>query len=186
MLSYSEHSALGLSLHFLLRKAEGGRKGKGAEPGPRLLYVCDTFTGIESKQTAREERYRSNVLFVIRCDKSRGTNLALPVTLLLEIPSSPHPLSNLTRATFTQQQFVDSTSRQQKTTTMADVEEPQVDEAVEEPEVEEEEEEEFVAVGSQLEVKLFGKWSFDDIEIRDISLVVSFLLRVRKDQDDPL
>ena len=57
---------------------------------------------------------------------------------------------------------------------MTDVEEP-VDDIVaeEEPEeVEEEEEEEFVAVGAT-EVKLFGKWSFDDIEIRDISLEVS-------------
>ena len=35
-----------------------------------------------------------------------------------------------------------------------------------------EEEEEFVASGSATEIKLFGKWSFDDIEIRDISLVV--------------
>jgi hypothetical protein len=57
---------------------------------------------------------------------------------------------------------------------MADVEEP-VDDIVadeEAEEVEEEEEEEFVAVGAT-EVKLFGKWSFDDIEIRDISLEVS-------------
>ena len=38
------------------------------------------------------------------------------------------------------------------------------------------EEEDFVAVGGATEVKLFGKWSFDDIEIRDISLVVSLLL----------
>ena len=35
-----------------------------------------------------------------------------------------------------------------------------------------EEEEEYVAVGAT-EIKLFGKWSFDDIEVRDISLVVS-------------
>lgn len=34
-------------------------------------------------------------------------------------------------------------------------------------------EEDFVAAGGATEVKLFGKWSFDDIEIRDISLVVS-------------
>ena len=55
---------------------------------------------------------------------------------------------------------------------MADVEETPVEETpVEEPEVEEEEE--FVAVGGATEVKLFGKWSFDDIEIRDISLEVS-------------
>jgi len=58
---------------------------------------------------------------------------------------------------------------------MADVEEPVVDEIAEvEEEAEEldeeiEEEEDFVAVGAT-EVKLFGKWSFDDIEIRDISL----------------
>jgi small subunit ribosomal protein S5e len=54
---------------------------------------------------------------------------------------------------------------------MADVEEPVVEETPEEPEVAEEEEE-FVAVGGATEVKLFGKWSFDDIEIRDISLEV--------------
>merc|ERR1719238_2653900 len=56
---------------------------------------------------------------------------------------------------------------------MADVEETPVEETVEETEVvdevEEEEEDDFVAVGAT-EVKLFGKWSFDDIEIRDISL----------------
>jgi len=56
---------------------------------------------------------------------------------------------------------------------MTDVEEP-VEDIVAEEEAEEveedlEEEEEFVAVGAT-EVKLFGKWSFDDIEIRDISL----------------
>lgn len=56
---------------------------------------------------------------------------------------------------------------------MADVAE-EVVEAVEEVVEEiEEEEEEFVAAGAT-EVKLFGKWSFDDIEIRDISLEVSF------------
>ena len=59
---------------------------------------------------------------------------------------------------------------------MTDVEEP-VEDIVAEEEAEEveedlEEEEEFVAVGAT-EVKLFGKWSFDDIEIRDISLEVS-------------
>jgi small subunit ribosomal protein S5e len=56
---------------------------------------------------------------------------------------------------------------------MADVEEPVVapEEPVEEPE-EVEEEEDFVQVGGAAEVKLFGKWSFDDIEVRDISLVV--------------
>ena len=55
-------------------------------------------------------------------------------------------------------------------------EEPVEEEAVEEEEPDEEEvaeEEEFVAVGGGAEIKLFGKWSFDDIEIRDISLVVS-------------
>jgi len=56
---------------------------------------------------------------------------------------------------------------------MTDVEEP-VEDVVADDEVDEveediEEEEEFVAVGAT-EVKLFGKWSFDDIEIRDISL----------------
>lgn len=61
---------------------------------------------------------------------------------------------------------------------MADVEEPVQEptfEAEAEPEVEvaEPEEEEFVAVSGATEVKLFGKWSFDDIEIRDISLEVS-------------
>jgi small subunit ribosomal protein S5e len=60
---------------------------------------------------------------------------------------------------------------------MAEVEEEVVDageEEVEEEaeEIEEEEEEELVAAGVT-EVKLFGKWSFDDIEIRDISLEVS-------------
>ena len=59
---------------------------------------------------------------------------------------------------------------------MADVEEPVEETPVEEPEAgfaAEEEEEDFVAVGGATEVKLFGKWSFDDIEVRDISLVVS-------------
>jgi small subunit ribosomal protein S5e len=58
---------------------------------------------------------------------------------------------------------------------MADVEEPVEDVPAEEPAVEVpvEEEDEFVAVGGATEVKLFGKWSFDDIEVRDISLVVS-------------
>jgi len=32
-------------------------------------------------------------------------------------------------------------------------------------------EDEYVQVGSAAEVKLFGRWSFDDIEVRDISLV---------------
>jgi hypothetical protein len=53
------------------------------------------------------------------------------------------------------------------------IEEPTYEEpAAEEAEAEVEEEEEFVAVGGATEVKLFGKWSFDDIEIRDISLEV--------------
>ena len=56
---------------------------------------------------------------------------------------------------------------------MAEVEEPIVDtpEEVEET-VEVEEEEDFVQIGTTTEIKLFGKWSFDDIEVRDISLVV--------------
>lgn len=57
---------------------------------------------------------------------------------------------------------------------MADVEEPVEETPVEEPV--EEEEEDFVAVGGATEVQLFGKWSFDDIEVRDISLVVSLVL----------
>ena len=58
---------------------------------------------------------------------------------------------------------------------MADVEETPVEETPVEEEVVAEEEEDFVAVGGATEVKLFGKWSFDDIEVRDISLVVSIL-----------
>ena len=54
---------------------------------------------------------------------------------------------------------------------MADVVEEIVDAVEEEVEEIEEEEEEFVNAGAT-EVKLFGKWSFDDIEIRDISLEV--------------
>jgi small subunit ribosomal protein S5e len=53
------------------------------------------------------------------------------------------------------------------------VEEQQPEEEVEEEEPAEEEEEEYAVVGGAREVKLFGKWSFDDIEVRDISLVVS-------------
>jgi small subunit ribosomal protein S5e len=59
---------------------------------------------------------------------------------------------------------------------MADVEETPVEEdPVEETAVApvEDVDEDFVAVGGVTEVKLFGKWAFDDIEIRDISLVVS-------------
>lgn len=61
---------------------------------------------------------------------------------------------------------------------MAD-DEPEVAAADEEPEIGaaaddlDDEDDDFVAVGGATEVKLFGKWSFDDIEIRDISLVVS-------------
>jgi hypothetical protein len=51
---------------------------------------------------------------------------------------------------------------------MSEVEE---DAVVVEENVVEVEEEEF-AVAGVTEVKLFGKWSFDDIEIRDISLEV--------------
>jgi hypothetical protein len=60
--------------------------------------------------------------------------------------------------------------------TMAEVEEPYVEPAYEEEAAEPEyvaEEEEFVAEGVATEVKLFGKWAFGDIEVRDISLVVS-------------
>lgn len=53
---------------------------------------------------------------------------------------------------------------------LLEAEEEVLDEFVEEEL--EEEEDEFVAVGGAAEIKLFGKWSFDDIEIRDISLVV--------------
>lgn len=64
---------------------------------------------------------------------------------------------------------------------MADVAEEvveAVEEVVEEIEEELEEEEEFVAAAGATEVKLFGKWSFDDIEVRDISLEVSFAGRI--------
>mmetsp|Transcript_26975 Transcript_26975/g.41364 ORF Transcript_26975/g.41364 Transcript_26975/m.41364 type:complete len:237 (-) Transcript_26975:482-1192(-) len=51
-------------------------------------------------------------------------------------------------------------------------EEEEVEEGVEEEEEPEyAEEDEYVGVGGSTEVKLFGKWSFDDIEVRDISLV---------------
>ena len=60
---------------------------------------------------------------------------------------------------------------------MADVEEPQYEEEVaEEVEAEEEEEEEYAYADDTPEVKLFGKWSFDDVEVRDISPVVSLTL----------
>ena len=59
---------------------------------------------------------------------------------------------------------------------MADVEEPIEEPVAEEPEVAAEED--FVPTAGATEVKLFGKWSFDDIEISDLSLEVS-LLRLR-------
>lgn len=55
---------------------------------------------------------------------------------------------------------------------MADVEEAPIEAPAEEDIAVEQEEEEFVPGGGATEVKLFGKWSFDDIEVRDISLVV--------------
>ena len=57
---------------------------------------------------------------------------------------------------------------------MSDIEEPIVeDTAVEaEVEVEVEEEAEFVGEDNSSDIKLFGKWSFDEIEVRDISLEV--------------
>lgn len=57
---------------------------------------------------------------------------------------------------------------------MAEVEEPIVDapEEVEEPLEAPGQEEDFVQIGTTTDIKLFGKWSFDEIEIRDISLVV--------------
>ena len=54
-----------------------------------------------------------------------------------------------------------------------EIEEPTVEETTIEDVVEEPE---FVGDESASEIKLFGKWSFEDIEIRDISLVVSELL----------
>lgn len=62
---------------------------------------------------------------------------------------------------------------------MADVTEDEqvpVAEEEEEIEVDVEEEEEYVAHRGADNVKLFGKWSFDDIEVRDISLVVRSLV----------
>ena len=57
---------------------------------------------------------------------------------------------------------------------MADVEEP-IEEPVEEtPAVAIEED--FVPTAGATEVKLFGKWSFDDIEISDLSLEVSYVV----------
>lgn len=58
---------------------------------------------------------------------------------------------------------------------MADVEEPIVDpvEEVTPDDALAPEEEDFVPAAGVTEVKLFGKWSFDDIEISDLSLEVS-------------
>merc|ERR1719276_7888 len=56
---------------------------------------------------------------------------------------------------------------------MADIEEPVVaveEETPEEAEVLEEEEPEFQGNADATEVKLFGKWEFNDINVRDISL----------------
>lgn len=50
----------------------------------------------------------------------------------------------------------------------------EVEEVLEEAEEIAEEEDEFVAAGAA-EVKLFGKWSFNDIEIRDMSLEVRYI-----------
>jgi len=65
---------------------------------------------------------------------------------------------------------------------MADEEPIVADEGVEEEPLEggeeglvAEEEDDYVAAESGPEIKLFGKWSFDDIEIRDISLEVCFV-----------
>lgn len=55
---------------------------------------------------------------------------------------------------------------------MSDIEEPTSVEETTPYEVEEEEEAEFIGDESAPEVKLFGKWSFEDIEVRDISLEV--------------
>jgi small subunit ribosomal protein S5e len=63
------------------------------------------------------------------------------------------------------------------TTPAAAPEEEQDDEQVEVDELALVEElEDYVAVGGATEIKLFGKWAFDDIEVRDISLVVRFNL----------
>jgi small subunit ribosomal protein S5e len=48
-----------------------------------------------------------------------------------------------------------------------------VEEVAEEAEEIAQEEDEFVAAGAS-QVKLFAKWSFDDIEIRDMSLEVRY------------
>ena len=61
---------------------------------------------------------------------------------------------------------------------MADVEEevPAEEPTYEEPEPEaapEDVEDDLVVAGGASDVKLFGKWSYDEIHVRDISLVVS-------------
>ena len=65
---------------------------------------------------------------------------------------------------------------------MAEVEEPTVEVAAEEeeeeevaPEVADDDDEYVPEISGATEIKLFGKWAFDDIEVRDISLVVRFL-----------
>jgi hypothetical protein len=57
---------------------------------------------------------------------------------------------------------------------MTDIEETISPPAEEEPDivVEDDEDEELLVGATGTEIKLFGKWSFDDIEVRDISLVV--------------
>jgi len=56
---------------------------------------------------------------------------------------------------------------------MADYEEPVVEEFAEEEVVIETELEDDEVLSDEVEVKLFGKWSFNDIEVLDMSLVVS-------------
>jgi small subunit ribosomal protein S5e len=63
---------------------------------------------------------------------------------------------------------------------MSDVEEPVVVEETPAPEVAVEDED-LGVVGGVAEVQLFGKWSFDNIEIRDISLEVSEKRSIRKE-----
>lgn len=58
---------------------------------------------------------------------------------------------------------------------MSDTEDPVEVENQEDDLAEVEDDEEYVPAGGAAEVKLFGKWSFDDIEIRDISLVVCWI-----------
>ena len=62
---------------------------------------------------------------------------------------------------------------------MTEVEAPTVDIAVEEEEENvaapavDDDDEYVPEISGATEIKLFGKWAFDDIEVRDISLVVS-------------